>query len=217
MSKTSSKKVQIDKNQATIFAVVAVAAIVTVMSLMVAKGLWSQSRYLSKVIDKKEKALTQLETNKEAVSKLTSSYNTFDGQFPNVLGGSKTGVSDRDGSNGTIVLDALPNKYDFPALTSSIEKILTGYQIESIAGTDDSVAQTSNASPNVVEMPFSFEATSNYVGLKDLISRFDKSIRPFSIVKLELTGTESSVKANFSAKTYYQPSTSLKVTEETVQ
>lgn len=212
-----TKRAAVDKNQATIFAVVAVAAVITVGSLMVAKGLWSQSSYLGKVAGKKEAAVKQLEDNKVAVAALNEEYKKFDGQSPNLLGGNTTGTGPRDGSNSTLILDALPSEYDFPALAASLEKLLVGYTIEGITGSDDSLAQAEAASGTPIEMPFSFDVTTSYDGFKQLLGTFDKSVRPFSLVRLGLTGVNSDLKVTAEAKTYYQPSAGMEVTEEVVQ
>ncbi len=217
MKDISSKKVQIDKGQATIFATVAIASVVTIFSLVSSKSLWSNSRYLAKVIDKKETARDQLEENKATIGELTKAYEKFDNQETNLMGGSKNGTTDRDGSNGTLILNALPNTYDFPALASSIEKMLAGYQIDSITGSDDIIAQSSSAQAQATEIPFSFTVTTNYSELKRLVGSFDKSIRPFSLTKIEFSGNGDALKVDIAAKTYYQPNTSLKITEETVK
>ncbi len=212
----SSKRAAVDKNQTTIFALVAVASVITVGALMVSKGLWSQSAYLGKVADKKEIAVQQLEENKIAVAALEESYEKFDTQNPNLLGGTPEGTGPRDGSNSTLILDALPNTYDFPALTSSIEKLLFGYSIEGIGGSDDVVAQQEAAEGSPVEIPFSFDVTTSYTGFKDLLKTFDLSIRPFNLVRIELDGTNSLLEVGVNGKTYYQPDTGMKITSEVV-
>lgn len=212
-----AKQAAVDKNQTTIFAVVAIASVITVGSLMVAKGLWSQSSYLGKVADKKEAAVKQLKDNKVAVASLTEAYNKFNEQSPNLLGGTTTGNGPRDGSNGTLILDALPNTYDFPALTSSLERLLVGYLIDGINGSDDSLAQESMPAGVPVEMPFTFDVSTSYDGFKQLLDSFNKSIRPFNIVKLELSGVNSDLKVTVEAKSYYQPDAGLEITSEVVQ
>jgi len=213
----SSKRAAVDKNQTVIFAVVAIASVVVVVSLMIAKGLWSQSSYLGKVADKKEAAVKQLEENKVAVSSLTQAYEQFNEQSPNLLGGTPDGTGPRDGTNSTLILDALPNTYDFPALASSLEKLLVGYTIESIGGNDDSLAQANAAVGMPVEMPFSFDVSTSYDGFKQLLDTFNKSIRPFNIVRLELTGVNTNLQVGVEAKSYYQPDTGMQITSEVVQ
>lgn len=212
-----SKRAAVDKNQTTIFAVVAIASVIAVGSLMVAKGLWSQSMYLNKVAGKKEVAVSQLEQNKVAVASLTDSYNKFNEQSPNLLGGNTTGTGPRDGSNGELVLDALPNRYDFPALTASLEKLLSGYTIDGINGSDDSLAQQASAPGVPAEIPFSFGVNTSYDGFKQLLDTFNKSIRPFNLTKVDISGENADLNVMIQAKTYYQPDTGVEVGSEVVQ
>ena len=226
----STKKVQVDKGKTVIFATVSVAAIVVVGALMVSKGLWGQASYLGRVADKKEAAVKQLEDNKAAVTALTDSYNSFVNQAPNLLGGSTVGDGERDGTNATLVLDALPSKYDFPAVASSLEKLLFGYTINAVNGTDQNAAaaaaavaapadETVVAAPvgGVSEIPFAFEVETDYKGFRQLINTFNSSIRPFHITKIELNGTNDKLSVVIDGKTFYQAETGMKVTEEDVQ
>lgn len=211
----SSRRVQVDKDKARMFVIISVAAVITVASIVIAKGLWSRGNYLSKVVDKQELALKQLDANKSAVASLKDSYQKFVDQDPNLLSGSKNGEGDNDGDNATLILDALPGKYDFPALASSLEKMLTGYTITDIAGVDASAAPSSGTT--AMEMPFELEVLTNYEGFKQLTDRFNRSIRPFAFTKLTLSGTSSLLEVGLTGKTYYQPEQGVKITETKVQ
>lgn len=212
------KKVQVSKNQTTIFILLAIASFATVASIMVSRALWAQASYTNKVIGKKEAAVDQLEANKAAVDQLTASYKSFDEQSPNLIGGSTTGTGPKDGSNSTLILDSLPDNYNFPALASSIEKLLTGYSITGITGTDDSANQASaGASVTPVEIPIGLSVSTNYDGMKNLIGVFDKSIRPFKITKIQATGSNNDLDLTLDMITYYQPATNVRITEESVQ
>src|SRR5690606_5550723 len=125
-------------------------------SLVISKGFISQGNYLRKVNGIKGDAVEQLENNKAAVEELTKAYESFTSQNPNLLGGNPGSQDDRGGSNADLVLDALPSKYDFPALASSIEKLLSAYSIRNISGIDDSLAQQEvSGASGPVEIPFS--------------------------------------------------------------
>lgn len=213
----NSKRGLVNKNQTTTLVLVAVAAAISVTALMISKGLWSQTSYLNKVTDKKEAAVKQLKSNKDAVASLTETYKSFDEKSPNLLGGSPDGTGPRDGSNGTLILDALPSRYDFPALITSLEKLLEGYTIQAITGTDDSMAQSQAAPGQSVEIPFAISVNTNYDGLKRLIDTFDKSIRPFHITSMRLEGVSSRLNVNIQAKTYYQPEKGVEITSKVVQ
>ncbi|MFZ1323682.1 MAG: hypothetical protein WAQ57_00795 [Candidatus Saccharimonadales bacterium] len=212
-----TKRVQVDRDKTMIFIVVAAASVVTVVALMVSRGFWSQANYLDRVASKKEKAVSQLKDNQAAATELKTSYDTFRGQNPNLIGGSPAGQGDRDGDNTKLILDALPSKYDFPALTASLEQLLFGYKINGIMGTDDTVVQQTVVAGDKIEIPVSVDVTGNYDAIKDLIGKFDKSIRPFSITQLELRGSNAMLQANFRMKTYYEPEKGLEITEEVVK
>jgi len=143
----TGKRLMISKANTTIVVAVSIAAAVTTFSLIATRSLLSRRSYQSKVISVQEKARDQLKENIEAVSSLKESYAAFVSQPENVIGGSSTGTGERDGDNAQIILDALPSKYDFPALASSLEKILVdrGYSIQAITGTDDEVNQNTSA------------------------------------------------------------------------
>lgn len=217
VEKKGASQLKLDKDKTTIIVMVSIAAFAVIAALMICRGLWNQNAYLGKVTDKKEDAVEQLRTNQEAVVELTESYNDFISQNPNLLIGDKNGTGERDGPNDALILDALPNKYDFPAVTASVEKLLTGYAINSISGVDDLVAQQAATNTGYTEIPFEVEAQTNYDGFKSIITSFNKSIRPFHMTKLDVLGTNDSLQVTISAKTFYQPERGLQVTQEEVQ
>jgi hypothetical protein len=118
----STKRVAIDKASAQMVIAMAIASFVAVFSLIASNAVWSQHGYLSRVTKEKEKAHSQLQANVKAVDGLTSAYRAFVSTPTNVIGGPSDGTGDNGGDNARIVLDALPPQYDFPALTSSLEK-----------------------------------------------------------------------------------------------
>jgi hypothetical protein len=204
-------------------AVVAVASFITVFCLVASKAVFSQNRYQAKVISAKEKAHKQLQDNLKAYNSLSNSYKIFNSKNPNIIGGTIDGTGSNDGTNSTIVLDALPSTYDFPALTSSLEKILSdrGLKVSSITGTDDQVNQQANASsptPQPVPMPFSFTVSNaSYDSIKDLTDALQRSIRPIQIDTMNLSGSSSDITASFTAHTFYQPAKSLNVTTKVIK
>ncbi len=217
----SSKRVQINKSQATIVGVVAGAVFIAVFSLVSSKALWTQRGYQARVIDKKQTADQQLDENLASVTTLATSYKAFVSQPVNMLGGNPSGSGEKDGDNARLVLDALPSKYDFPALTSSLEKILTdkGFKIEGITGTDDEIAQSSakqTGTPSPVDMPFQLNVSGSYQSIQDLVSVFERSIRPIVVQKVSISGGAGNMKMQVEAKTFYQPEKTLSIKQEAV-
>lgn len=222
MPQFSTKRLAINKAYATIMIAVSIATFVIMFSLVASKALYSQMRYQSKVSSKKETALKTLKDNLKTSDQLVTSYEAFANETTNVLGGNPSGDGPNDGDNPRLVLDALPSKYDFPALTTSIEKLLNdhGFSLTSISGSDDEVAQSTqdtSADPQPIEMPFSVEVTTSDSRVKQLMQLFEKSIRPIQVHQLVLKSENGQLKATVTAKTFYQPEKSLNVKSEVVR
>lgn len=207
---TPTKRGLVLKTNSTIVIVTAVAAFAIIFLLVASKTLLGQAMYQNRVAGEKKIALIQLKTDITASKALITSYNTFNGAAQNIIGGSPAGSGANDGPNSRIVLDALPSSYDFPALVTSLEKIIAtrGLSIQTIQGTDDEVAQLANQSstlPSPIAMPFQITINGNYAAIQALINDFQNSIRPFQIQKETLSGSESNMTLTLTAQTYYQP------------
>lgn len=218
-----TKRMAISKANAQIVITVAVASFITVFCLVAAKAVWSQNSYQARVISAKNKANNQLQKNIAAYNDLTKSYQSFISTPNNVIGGLTNGSGDNDGDNAKVILDSLPPSYDFPALTSSLEKILTthGLKVSSLTGTDDELNQqnnTSSGSPQPVSMPFSFSiSNANYTSVGQLVGALQQSVRPIVIDSLDLSGSASNMTMTVNAHTYYQPAKNVNITKKVVK
>jgi hypothetical protein len=224
MAKTASftKRTLITKANSTMVLATGIAAFVVVFSLVASKTLISQASYQNRVIAAKKTALKTLEDDLAARDSLVASYKNFVGTPQNVLGGNPEGTGNKDGDNAKIILDALPSKYDFPALATSLEKLIEGQglTILNITGTDEEITQAVNqntAEPQPIAMPFQVQVTGSYDSVQGLVDVFKRSIRPFQVTKIELSGDEGSMTATIDAKTFYQPEKSLNIRTEVVQ
>lgn len=218
--RVSQKRTQLEKANTRMVITVGVAAFIVVFSLVASQALWKRMSHQAQVINAKEEARNQLETNIETVDDLQLAYNTFISADDNVLGGNPTGQGDKDGDNAKIVLDALPSKYDFPALATSLEKVLkdNNSNINSISGTDEEAENVDSPSADgPVEVPFELSATGNYQSTQDLLSLLQRSIRPIQAQTLSLSGSNSDLVMNLTAVTYYQPARTLEVQTKVVK
>lgn len=220
----SSRHGLIDKNNTRIVVYVSVAAFVLIFSIVATKTLVSQAAYQNRIISAKRKAVAQLKTDITTSGQLIDRYNAFQSEPQNVLGGSPNGTGPQDGNNSKIILDALPSTYDFPGLTTALDNLLSaqnGVKINSISGTDDEVAQSSNASsadPQPVPMPFSLSVSGNYASMQGVVNVFEHSIRPIQIETLQITGNNNdALTMNVTAQTYYQPAKSLQINKKVVK
>lgn len=219
----STKRLAINKANAQMVAIVGVASFITVFCLVATKTVVSNNQYLAKVTTAKEKANRQLQNNITSYNQLKSSYAKFDSASTNIIGGTSTGTGDRDGTNSKLILDALPSSYDFPALASSVEKILSnaGLKVNSITGTDDQIAQQSNAlspNPQPVEMPFTFSVdVQGTDAAYKLMKLLEQSIRPIQVDKVTLSGEKDKQSVIIEAHTYYQPGRSVDIKKQALK
>lgn len=224
MARTTSitKRTLITKANRNVVIATAAAAFVLIFALVAGRDMVTQIAYQQRVIDAKKDALATAQADLEALDSLEQSYRQFVSANPNVLAGNRDGSGELDGDNARLVLDALPSKYDFPALTSSLEELILqqGMQIRAISGTDQEAEQggrEATADPMPVEMPFQVQANGSYSAVQVMIDAFLRSIRPFHVQRMELSGGESSMTLTVNAQTYYQPEKALTITEEVVE
>jgi hypothetical protein len=219
---TFTKRSLISKANSTMVLSTTIAAFALIFTLVAGKSLVSQMTYQNRVIDAKKTALKHLRDDLQARDSLQQSYNSFTAENPNVIGGDAKATDGKNGDNAKIVLDALPSRYDFPALTTSLEKLITGQglQIMSISGTDEEATQAANATspnPQPVAMPFQFQVSGSYQSVQNLTDVMLRSIRPFQIQTLELSGDQGNMIARIAAQTYYQPEKNLNITTKVVK
>jgi Tfp pilus assembly protein PilO len=217
----SIKRSLIDKSNTTIVAITSGACFVVVFCIVASASLINQLSYQNRIIGADNAALSQLNTDIQATQKLENSYNAFIGTPINIIGGNPKGSGVQDGANSKIILDALPSTYDYPALATSLESILSsqGVLIQSISGTDASTSQTVQSTPIPLPqaMPFQVTVVGNYTSIQNVVSAFERSVRPLQIQSMSLSGNQSQLNLNISAQTYWQPAKNLNISTEVVK
>lgn len=206
--KLSKKHSLISKNNLRMFVILAIAGATLSFALASSITLVNRMNYQAMVIDARTKVQKQLKENIAAVDSLLAAYKSFDGAAESVIG-----TAD---SNTKIVLDALPSKYDFPAIATSLEKLLVsgGFSDISITGVDnEATAEQNSITPVPIEIPFTIAAKGTYANLQILINSLRLSIRPFKIIRLDITAASTGDTMNFtiSAVTFYQPEKNLEI------
>lgn len=196
----STKRLQIEKSNTKVLIAIGIAVIFLVFSLVATQALYKQLKYQNKVISLRSKAVNQLEKNIDATKELEAQYIAFDTAPESIIGNSDP--------NSKVVLNALPSKYDFPALATSLEGLLntSGVSISSITGTDDQVtAEQSSVNPQPIEIPFIISAKGSYASVQTLVKNVEKSTRPIKINAITFTGTDNDISVEITGVTYYQP------------
>lgn len=211
-------------NEQSLARFISICAVITVFSLTSTKVLLSQAAYKRHIISARKDAVKALNTDLSNSDKLKSEYQNFEGTGPkNIIGGQNTTNTTAvppDGNNSRIVLDALPSTYDFPALISSLSKIMSsnGFSSPSIGGSDQSATIKSDPSPNPqpVEIPLTLSGTNSQQNVQNIIKDLERSIRPFDITRLSLQGSDSAMSFSATATTYFQPAKTLNITDKAV-
>lgn len=222
--RVSTKRTLITKANKRIVVTSAVTAFIVVFTLVAANTLVRQMIYQNRVISARKASLEQAEASLAASGELKTAYDAFIERPRNLIGGNSAGNGPNDGNNAKIIIDSLPSGYNFPALTTSIEKLVIdqGLEFVDITATDDSILQQENissATPQPIEIPFEFSVKGGYTEIQALIASLERSIRPFQILSTGLIAEDEdgSVTLTVSAKTFFQPAKNLDVTEEVVQ
>ncbi len=200
-----TKRQLIKKSGSTVVLAMAVAAIVVAFSLVTINFLWDLSQHNSRVIGEKSAASKILKQNVENIVPLQNNFTVLEA-------GETTSAT---------ILDALPSKYDFPALATSMESLVkrSGLTLDSFSGDDeeDGAVQT-QTEPVPIEIPFVLSVSGSYANMEKFITNMEVTIRPMKIVRMELKGTDdSAMKATISVVTYYQPATSLEVETRSIE
>jgi hypothetical protein len=222
----SKKSLQIDKTQSTILSVVVAATIITAFCLSSARVLLSEAFYQQRVIHARNTSVKQLNSDISAANTLTNQYNSvfLGSSGQNIIGGQTSSSSmavPPDGDNGKIVLDALPTTYDFPALLTSLSKILSsdGVGAQSIGGTDQltTVSSVPSYNPQPASINLTLSGTTTYDGSTRLLNDLERSIRPFDVTHLTLTGNQSNLVISLDLTTYYQPAKTLSIPSKEIK
>jgi len=172
-----TKRQLIKKSGTTIVLAMAAAATIVAFSLVTLNYLWDLNQHNRRVIGEKSQASKILEQNVENIDPLQKSFNVFE------AGDVKA----------TTVLDALPSKYDFPALATTIESLVetSGLTLEAFGGDDEEDGALQSATqPTPVEIEFNFEVAGSYEDVQKLIDNIERTIRPIKITELEMKGSD---------------------------
>ncbi|MGH7142477.1 MAG: type 4a pilus biogenesis protein PilO [Candidatus Saccharimonadales bacterium] len=211
----------IAKSNSTIVAVTSTACFVVVFCLVASISLIGQFAYQNRVAGADNTAVTQLKNDIQASKNLSNSYNAFISTPTNIIGGNPTGTGPQDGNNSKIVLDSLPSTYDYPAMATSLENILTsqGVSIQSISGSDAVATQPaeSSSSPAPQPEPFQVVVQGSYNAIQNVINAFERSVRPFQIQTIEISGDQNQLTVTITAQTYWQPAQNLNITDKVLK
>jgi hypothetical protein len=178
--KVSVKHLQLDKSQSTMLAVIALAVVITIFSLFATKAMIVKGAYQRRALHETRDVAERLKSNYTSAQTLFTQYKVFVSQSPNLLDGNVLGSGNLDGDNSISVIDDPTTNSDQPQTTPQTKPIV-----------------------------FSFEGTTNYGNGAQLLQDFERSIRPFDLNTLEISGSDNALRIKAAMTTYFQPAKSL--------
>lgn len=223
MKAPSLKQLQIDKSSQKMLIFASIASFLIVFTLFSSKALITKMNLQNKVINLKTTALKNLNGDATNNTTLINSYKSFINSPKNLIGGDTFGTGMNSGNNAKLILDALPSEYDFPALATSLQGLLssTGVTVSGLSGTDSTASTGSSVTSmpiaGTTTIPFSFNVSGNLDNVLNTMKIFENSIRPFQFTKFSISGSNSSLSLSANAETFYQPAQSFNVTITGVQ
>lgn len=208
----TSKRVKLEQANSQIFFAAAIASFVISMCLVLLNILWGEYRFNSRIIGERQDVLTQAEENIANIEELKVSFTNLENANDLIVGQGEE-------ANSTIVLDALPPKYDFPAVASSMNDAAkrSGVTLLTFSGEDQvEDAIDSEISPDPIEIPFRIVINGSAEATQDFLANLENSIRPMRITSMNTSGSDEDLETILDIITYYQPSVNVDITTKTI-
>ncbi len=221
------KRQQITHANQLMFLWIAGVSIVVGFSIVLMIFLVQRIWFGEKVITEKNKTVATLQKNLDTVSALKDNIRVLNTN-ENLM---STRLNDSDSALQS-VLDALPADANSTAMASSLQtKLLSGVAgvtIESlkvqpvsgieISGDNTTASDSSDPSSNTIGFSFSVSApSSNQDGLRQVLQRIEKSIRPFNITNLSVESQGSRVVMTATGLGYYDLAQTVQLTDKVVR
>ncbi len=195
----ATKRTLIGKANSAIFIAAIIGAVSLSMAGVLGKILWERHSFQVRVINEKKKARDTLKSNLAELDQLKTSLVALD----------------QTANNSQVILDALPSKYNFPAVASSVELLaqrsgqdMTNFKFSGADQGDKPEKESDNPKP--VEIPFTVSLKGSTPKAVEFLKDLERSIRPFDINELTMKGADGgAVEVSLKAVTFYQPSKNL--------
>lgn len=212
------KRQKIQDSNKMLFAWVAGMSAVVGVCLVLSWFLWEQITFKGQIIDAKSKTADTLKANNQAIPELRDNIRVLETNSD--LNSSKANEDDKALQ---VVLDALPAEGNSLALGASLQRRLasgiSGLNIESLSvePSADESGTTLPASDSTEQIKFQLKVTSSRVdSLRELLQRFERSIRVIDIDNMKLERSDDSYTLTITAHAYYQPARVIELEEKSL-
>lgn len=214
------KREQIQKANKTMFLWVVAASAAVAICLVLAQFLVRQMLFNQKIMSVKGETNSTLVANKETFKTIKTGINKLisDSNLSSLK------VAETDTAL-QVVIDALPTSDDRAALATSLQQVVlsrSGVAIESISVTDQSATLAAAGSTTTVtdkpqEILFNVVLIGNYEQISQAVTDMERSIRPFSVERMQIEGSGTQLRASINAKTFYLPAKTMKIKTEALK
>ena len=214
------KRQQIERSSRVMFLWVAGASVIVGFALVISWFLVQQIIFKEKVLSQKNEAISVLKNNNTAIEKLRSDLKVLE-----TNSGLNASRINNDEKALQVVLDALPAEDNALSLGASLQKKLVngvaGLSLDSLNmdQSDDATGNTiDDSTADLQTIHFNMEVSAtNASALKELLQRFEKSIRVITIDSATIERTDSKVTMKISAHAYYSPAKSIELKKKDVK
>ncbi len=220
------KRQQIAQSNKTMFLWVAGASVIVGIAIVVSWFLIQKMAFNQKVINEKADTIATLRTNNEAIVALKDNIRVL--ETNEALNSIKASEDDKALQ---VVLDALPADANSLALGASLQKkfiegidglTLESLTVDPVMGIESSEEEGYVPESDVPaeENSISFRLTvssRDANALKELLTRFEKSIRVMQVRSLNLERTENRLTLAIEGSSYYEPARSIELKDKVVK
>lgn len=215
------KRQQIDSSRKTMFVFVAGAAFLAGIALVVSIFLVQQIVFHSKVIIEKQSTIFRLDKNLESVDELKKNVRVL--ETNSALNSVK---ANSENSALQTVLDALPDNPNADAFGASIKNkfidTVEGLTLDNLSVTspnsqEDSTDGDSGSTDSSNTLSFSLEVSGSADKLRELLTKFERSIRVIELRSFEIHTSEDKLSLAIQGVAYYEPAQNVHLEKKVVK
>jgi hypothetical protein len=203
---------------------IAIASALVGIAVVVSIFLAQKLIFNEKVLAEKQKTVSTLEKNNKIIPSLQDSIRVLDTN--EALKSVKANETDQ---TIQVILDALPATANSNALGASLQnKLLAGIQgltidtlqVDPVIGVetavDDSTVTAGTEGETENAITFQFKVTGGQDALKQVLTNLERSIRTVEVLSVRIETLGSTQEMTVSARAFYEPKTTLVLTEKKV-
>lgn len=215
------KRQQIDSSRKTMFVFVAGAAFLAGIALVVSIFLVQQIVFHSKVIIEKQSTIFRLDKNLESVDELKKNVRVL--ETNSALNSVK---ANSENSALQTVLDALPDNPNADAFGASIKNkfidTVEGLTLDNLSVTSPNSQEDSNdgdsgSTDSSNTLSFSLEVSGSADKLRELLTKFERSIRVIELRSFEIHTSEDKLSLAIQGVAYYEPAQNVHLEKKVVK